>query len=94
MNALSNGISSAFVKCMHALSRSCFIFQLRGMSGGERLIHLSIEFIETGNSARGWKILKAHVENLEQAVAWARSKAGVRPVLKPCIYRPCSDYLG
>jgi hypothetical protein len=38
--------------------------------GGQRLIHLSTSnFLETGNDTEGWKILKEHVENLEQAVA-------------------------
>lgn len=38
--------------------------------GGERLIHLSTSnFLETGNDADGWNILKEHIENLEQAVA-------------------------
>lgn len=38
--------------------------------GGEPLIHLSTSnFLETGNNPDGWKILKEHVESLEQAVA-------------------------
>jgi len=38
--------------------------------GGERLIHLSTSnFIETGNNAEGWKILREHIEDLERAVA-------------------------
>lgn len=38
--------------------------------GGERLIHLSTSnFLETGNNASGWRILREHVESLEQAVA-------------------------
>lgn len=38
--------------------------------GGERLIHLSTSnFLETGNNASGWKTLRKHVEELEQAVA-------------------------
>lgn len=38
--------------------------------GGERLIHLSTSnFLETGNDARGWNILRNHVESLEQAFA-------------------------
>lgn len=38
--------------------------------GGARLIHLSTSnFIETGNNAVGWKILREHIESLERAVA-------------------------
>jgi len=38
--------------------------------GGARLIHLSTSnFIETGNNAAGWKILREHIESLERAVA-------------------------
>jgi hypothetical protein len=38
--------------------------------GGQRLIHLSTSnFLETGNDARGWNILRNHVESLEQAFA-------------------------
>lgn len=38
--------------------------------GGERLIHLSTSnFIETGNNAEGWQILREHIESLERAVA-------------------------
>jgi len=38
--------------------------------GGARLIHLSTSnFIETGNNAAGWKILREHIESQERAVA-------------------------
>ena len=38
--------------------------------GGERLIHLSTSnFLKTGNNANDWRILREHVQHLEETVA-------------------------